>query len=170
MAFNADSSLNKKKWRCEAQNFGNARNWQKKNSGLHCAPLGSVWIVTLHPLLGVSWIRGCPSTFCARFPSPSYHNTSNQVICSSLESLLEIFAFVGWHYLLLAFKAWRESSKMARPLIVMFLSTRLRNRTIVHHVFLAIENFQIFWMLFSYLHFALSLHSNLSCFLSPPRR
>ena len=53
---------------------------------------------------------------------------------------------------------WGDSSKMARPLFVMFLSTR-KNQTIIHHVFLesleiGIENFQILSMLFSYLHVA----------------
>ena len=96
---------------------------------------------------------------------------SNQYL-SSLDILVSSLLFVGWHYLLLAFKAWRDSSKMARSLVAMFLSTR--NQTIVHYVSevslelrdIGIKNVVVPSTLFSYLHFAFKSSDRLS-FIKP---
>ena len=117
-----------------------------KNSGFH-----PIWIRTLP---GELWILWCQSTFCTWFPY--YHKTSNQVICIYLVKKILLLFCVGWHYLLLAFKAGQDSSKMARPLFVMFLWTR--HQTIARQVYLelrdiGIENFKILSMLLNYLYF-----------------
>ena len=130
---------NKKKSRWKGRSFGNARNVQK---------------LLLSPLFCLNWdfargIMGMPVHILHSISLLSQHIEPSNLYLSSRNIFLFLF-FVGWHYLLLAIQALRDSSKMARPLFAIFLWTRQYIKKVVHHVFLElhIENFKILSMLF----------------------
>ena len=69
-------------------------------------PAGSVWIGTLQ---GASWIASCPSTFLHVSSLLSQQIEPSKQYLSSWDILFSLF--VGWHYLLLAFKAGKIHRK-----------------------------------------------------------
>ena len=123
-------TLNKKKSRWEARNFGNARNGQKK----FWPPPGSVWIVSLHPLQGASWIACCRLHFALNFLPITTHWTKYSVF---IFSRYFVFAFRWLTFFTFSIQGFGRFIENGQTT---FCNVSInKNQTIIHHVFLELQ-------------------------------